>query len=265
MVGNDKDSAEFYSRLDDIRDRAAKGEIGISAFLTEGEVSRADQYLKSCGMTYFFFGGYGEAERKRLYILPDYMEYTDGGEDKLFEEYELSSKIVALLISGSGYANLTHRDYLGSLLGLGIERSVMGDIVLLGTEESSAVLFCDERISVFILNDLERVGRDKVRIKKVDPESLSLPPRRFLHISTTVSSLRLDCVVAALCNLSRDKASALITGKSVDVEFITEEKIDRNLTPPCVISARGFGKYRLLNADTRTKKGKIRLEAKKYL
>ena len=127
------------------------------------------------------------------------------------------------------------------------------------------MLFCDERISAFILNDLERVGRDKVRVKKVDPASVSIPPRRFAPVSTTVSSMRLDCVVAALCNLSRDKASTLITAKNVDVEFMTEEKVDRNLAPPCVVSVRGFGKYRLLGADLRTKKGKIRLEAKKYL
>ena len=261
MVNKEKELCELYARLDDICETAAKGDMGVSQFLTEAECARAEAYLSRRGASFFSFGGYGTAERKRLYILPDYIEKI--GIDTLCD-YGYSSQIKTLSISGSGYAKLTHRDFLGSLLSLGIERSVIGDIVV-ETDAKAAVVFCDERIAPFICSSLERVGGDKVRVKETEIDESKLPERRFLSINTTVSSTRLDAVVSALCNLSRERASELVVSGMVDLNFETEEKPDKKVTPPGVVSVRGFGKYRLVSADTRTKKGKYRLEAQKYL
>ena len=264
MINKDKELREFYARLDDMRELSDRGEIGISQFLTEAERARADSYLKRCAISYLFFGGYGEAERTRLYILPDYME---GEGVDVLEDYGYSSQIKALTVRGSGYSRLTHRDFLGSLLSLGIERAVIGDIAV-AEDGRSAVIFCDERILPFILTALERVGGDKVSLRTQDVREIdesSLPTRRFASINTTVSSARLDCIVSSLCNLSREKASELISAGSVEVDFEIEQRPDRKLTPPCVASVRGFGKYRVLSVDTPTKKGRYRLEAKKYL
>ncbi|MBR6681279.1 MAG: hypothetical protein IKL59_08470 [Clostridia bacterium] len=261
MVSREKEIAELYARLDDICEVAARGEIGASQFMTEAECARSEAYLRRRGASFFFFGGYSFAERKRLYILPDYIEGTD---TKVLCDYGYSSQIKALAVCGSGYSRLTHRDFLGSLLSLGLERSVIGDIVV-ESDAKAAVVFCDERIAPFICSSLERVGGDKVRVKETEIDESKLPERRFLSINTTVSSTRLDAVVSALCNLSRERASELVVGGMVDLNFETEEKPDKKVTPPGVVSVRGFGKYRLLCADTRTKKGKYRLEAQKYL
>lgn len=261
MVSREKEIAELYARLDDICEVAARGEIGVSQFMTEAECARSEAYLRRRGASFFFFGGYSFAERKRLYILPDYIEGTD---IDVLCGYGYSSQIKALAVCGSGYSRLTHRDFLGSLLSLGLERSVIGDIVV-ESDAKAAVVFCDERIAPFICSSLERVGGDKVRVKETEIDESKLPERRFLTINTTVSSTRLDAVVSALCNLSRERASELVVGGMVDLNFETEEKPDKKVTPPGVVSVRGFGKYRLLCADTRTKKGKYRLEAQKYL
>lgn len=262
MINKDKELRELYARLDDLRDLCERGEIGVSQFLTEAERARADAYLKRSGLNSFFFGGYSDAERTRLYVLPDYMEGVG-----VIEDYGYSLQIKALCVRGSGYSKLTHRDFLGSLLSLGIERAVIGDIAV-SEDGHSATVFCDERISPFICSSLERVGGDKVAIKELDIRELDeskLPKRRFAPINTTVSSARLDCVVSALCNLSRERASELIAAGLVELDFEIEQRPDRKLTPPCVMSVRGFGKYRVLSVDTPTKKGRYRLEAKKYL
>lgn len=261
MVNKEKELCELYARLDDICEVAARGEIGVSPFLTEAECARSEAYLGRRGVSFFSFGGYSEAERKRLYILPDYIE-GDGIEALL--DYGYSSQIKTLLIRGSGYAKLSHRDFLGSLLSLGIERAVLGDIVILD-DGQSAVTFCDERIAPFICSSLERVGGDKVRVSETEIDESELPKRSFAPMNVPISSTRLDCIVAALCDLSRERASELIIGGFVDLNFETEEKPDKKVTPPGVMSVRGFGKYRLVSADTRTKKGKYRLEAQKYL
>lgn len=265
MLDREREISEFYSRLDDIARRADSGELGISQFLTEAEAARADRYLKRCGASFALFGGYADAERKRLYILPDYVEYAEGDEiERVLCDYGFSAQIKALLATGSGYATLTHRDFLGSLLALGLERSVIGDILLLDGGER-AVIFCDERISGFICEELSKVARDKVRVSEIELGSVTLPERRFADISHPVSSMRLDCVVSALCNLSRERVSEMIEAGLVTLDFEIEPKPDRKVSPQSVISVRGFGKYRLICADGLTKKGKIRLQAQKYL
>ena len=209
------------------------------------------------------YGGYEGAERRRIYCLPEYMEETRVPED--LEEYGYSSEIVTLEIRGSGYRRLTHRDYLGSLLGLGLERSVAGDICLPEENGFLAYVWLDRSIAPFVCSELIKIASDTVKVREVTLPDGFAPIRRTAPLHDTVASPRLDAVVASLCSLSREQARVTVQSGLVELNYETEERGDRTVEAPALISVRGYGKFRVLSVSDLTKKGRIRLEAEKYL
>ena len=221
----------------------------------------AEEYLKHSGVEFAFFGGYEEAERKKCYFFPEFMgEIQDVSQ---VCEYGYSFDIDALLIKGSGFGHISHRAVMGSILGLGVERDVVGDIVL--QNENEAVFFCNSQLTDFFVDNLERVGHDKIKVRKISLSELDLPKRRFLQINDTVASARLDCIVSALCSLSRERAKEKIESSFVELNFAIEERPDREIIAPATVSVRGVGKFRVLSVSDKTKKGRYRLLAEKYL
>jgi RNA-binding protein YlmH len=154
---------------------------------------------------------------------------------------------------------------LGSLLSLGIERDVLGDIAFVDSSGFLAVLFCDRVIADYIKAELSRVANDAVKVAIKDIDADFEPYRSFLHISDTVASPRIDSVVAALCSLSREKARAAVVGELVEVDFMSEIRPDRQISAPCTVSVRGFGRFRINSVSDQTRKGRFRLDADKYL
>ena len=152
---------------------------------------------------------------------------------------------------------------MGAVLGLGIERSVVGDIILL--EDNTAVMICDSLIAPFLLDSLDSVGKDKVKVSRTELGDGFTPPRRYAPISDTVASARVDCIVASICSLSREKARQLVIDGAVEVNYQTCEQPDKEIKPACVISVRGYGKFRVLSVDEKTKKGRYRLRGEKFL
>ena len=259
-----RDEREFdglYARLEDMKKRAIRGELGISAFLSPRELHYSESYLRRSGSCFISFGGYEGAERKRVYILPEYMESVSSADE--LAEYGNETAIVALEIKGSGFVSLSHRDFMGALLRLGVERDVVGDIITLGG--GSAVAFCDLRIADFITTELRDVGRDKVKCRIASIDKDFCPKRSFAAISDTVASARLDCVVAALCNLSREKARECVLSGLAELDYEYCERPDREVTAPCILSVRGYGKFKVCSLGELTKKGRIRLFAEKFL
>ncbi len=255
------DISALYARLDDLMSAAESGDVAKSVFLSPRELHYAERYLQNRGAAGLAFGGYDGAERKRIYILPEYME----GVKSIAElaEYGFSSEISAVSVSPSGYRQLNHRDYLGSVLGLGIERSVVGDILI--CDDGKASIICDGGIVRFIVDNLERVANDKVRVREIPIASLCAPEKRFSDISDTVASPRADCIVGALCSLSREKARAAVENGLVEINYEVEPRPDRTVEAPCTVTVRGFGKYELISVNDKTKKGRYRLSARKYL
>ncbi len=254
----------LYARLDDLAARSARGEVAISPFFSPREQYFAQNYLARRGANAVAFGGVRGAERKRLYLLPEYLEADEENLYEVFSAYGIETEISALRIEGSGYKTLTHRDFLGSLLGLGLERAVLGDILV--KEQKDAVLFCERGIVPFLLSHLERVGNDKIRISTLEEEALSAlsVTHRTSPISDTVASARLDCVVASLCRLSREKARECVLADLVELNFETENRPDRTVEAPAMLSVRGVGRFRVLSLSDLTKKGRLRLLAEKY-
>ena len=136
----------IFARLDDLVAKSERGEIAYSGFMSMRELRIAGDYLNRSGAggSFLAFGGYNDAERKRIFVLPDYIDA------EVYEEllpYIESEPILALEIIGSGYRKFSHRDVLGSLLSLGIERDVLGDIVFKDENGFSSIVFCDTRIA----------------------------------------------------------------------------------------------------------------------
>ncbi|MBQ9783629.1 MAG: hypothetical protein IJW44_03820 [Clostridia bacterium] len=273
---NPREQEEFrglYARLEDLALRAEQGELAVTDFLSPREAHFAARYLARRGVGQYAYGGYEDAERTRLYLLPEYMLYGREDTHEPFPASEWASflarfgyetGIAALQIHGSGYRALTHRDYLGSLLGLGIERSVLGDI-LVPEEGACAVVLCDATIAGFIESEMTKAANDKVRVRRLTEDGFEAPPRQFLPIHDTVASGRLDCVIAALCGLSRERARETVCAGLVEINFESEDRPDRVVTAPALLSVRGFGRYRVLALTDRTRKGRIRLEAERYV
>lgn len=249
----------LYARLEDMKKRAIRGELGISAFLSPRELHYARSHLGEGG--YLAYGGYSDAERKRIYFLPEYMEGVEDVED--LADFGEDTMISSVSVKGSGFVRLSHRDFMGSLLGMGLERSVIGDIVV--TDGESAVVMCDSRIADFLINEWTEVGHDKVRCSRVALGEDFSPERRYAPISDTVASARLDCIVAALCNLSRERARVCVVSGQCELDYECEERPDREVTPPALISVRGYGKFRVCSIGEQTKKGRLRLAAQKFL
>ncbi len=261
------EQSELLARLGDLSCMAERGEIGVSAFLSEREIRCAETWLMKEKIPYIAWGGYPGAERKKIYLLPEYLEDMTTEPDCMpdrFLTYGLDTGIGALKIRGSGYVMLSHRDFLGALLGLGLERAVLGDI-LVGDGGKWAVLFCEERLLPFLEGELTQVGRDTVRTEIWEVPADFSVEKRFSPIHDTVASARLDSIVAALCGLSRERARQAVTTGLVELEYICEERPDKVVVAPAILSVRGYGKFRILSVSEQTKKGRYRLSAEKYL
>lgn len=268
-ASDNKELQLFYARLDDLEKKAEGGSVAHSFFMTPSEVYRAERYFSAKGKknTICFFGGYHAAQRKQIFLLPEYIsdmvdvKNTELLYDALQEDFE--SGICALKIKGSGFRNHTHRDYLGSILALGIERSCLGDICIV--DEHSAIVFCSCDVCDFILMELSSVGNDRVKVERVSVDINMPSTQKYQSFSDTIASERLDCAVASLFNLSREKAQNLIRSGVVDFNYESTEKIDLRVSAGDVISARGYGKYIIRDISTQTKKGRIRLLADKFV
>ena len=262
-AGDNANEALLLAHVEDLFSRAASGVLAMTAFLTPHEQKLLSRHFAGKEAHFVFFGGYAEAERTRMILLPPYIADADEPWRACLIDEARGEAVVSLEVRGSGYRTLTHRDFLGAVLHLGLKREVIGDICVL--DANHAVLFCDPRMAEFLKENLTRVANDAVRIGES-----TLPPdfdggRRFERLTDTVASPRLDAVVAALCRLSRERAQGLITAEQVELDFEITAKCDREVVAGAVVTVHGFGKYKIRSLGELTKKGRLRLAADRYV
>ncbi len=268
MIKFQTEHKELLARICDLCDVADSGVLAMTQFLTPAEAFCAKEIINDRALAHraCLFGGYADAERARLVILPMYLDGCDGEPtERLFEYFpdEAASAVCALKITGSGYKSLTHRDYLGSILSLGIERDAVGDIITI--DDRSAYAFAAESVAKLLLSSLERVGNDKVTVESIALDRNFSVAREYESIADTVASARLDCVVAALANLSRDRAQTLIESGACLLCYAEETRCDRAVSEGDIITVRGHGKFIIRKINEKTKKGRLRLIADKYV
>ena len=208
-------------------------------FLSENSLSELSKRVQFLPTEPVLFGGFDDAERKMVGFVPDYEE----------PQFPIS----VLKLSFRSAKTLTHRDFLGSILGLGIKREKCGDIII---NDDCAYVFLAEDIASFVKNNLTKVGREGVRTETVPFSEINVPKKEFKPIDGTVSSLRLDAVISLFAGKGRGKASEMISAGLVFVNGICAEKSDLRLSDGDVISLRGKGKATLSVGGT-SKKDRI--------
>lgn len=198
-----------------------------------------------------FFGGIDGAERKRAFLYPEY--YSAQEEDFQVSLYEL--------IYPNKFVSIEHRQILGSMMSLGLKRGKFGDILI---EGETIQLFVASEVSEYISMQLESVGRSKVTLKERSLDQAIQMKELWNEYTTTVSSLRLDVIVAATHNISRQKAQTLISGGVVKVNWMTIENPSFECKEEDMLSVRGYGRARLSSIEGKTKKDKWRIVVEKH-
>lgn len=230
------------------------GRTQYTRFLTERDRLCCAPVLRELGADEaFFWGGYPEAERTVL-IFPAAWQT---GETLRRGEDSPVGVIRAVWKSGE---ELSHRDFLGALMGLGIERETIGDIL---PREGSCDLILLREIEPYVLQNLASAGRAVLVLRKADePEA---GEARFRLIQDTVASLRLDAIVGSGFSLAREKAAAAIRSGKVALDGSECLKPDKPVTEGCRISLRGLGKIQLIEIGGQSRKGRTLVVIKRFL
>lgn len=219
-------------------------------FLSEEEAALAFSVASSANARFAFYGGYGGALRTMFVALPDWADNADN-----------CDFIVPITFSYRKIDKLSHRDFLGTLMALGITRETVGDILV---EEGRAVVFLSKEIARYVTEQVSKVGGVGVALS----EGFSLPlpnVSELVQFSGTVASARLDSVVGELAKTSREKAKALINEGLVICNSVVCEKVTLSVNGGDKISIRGFGRFVIDSCDEQTKKGRFILKYSKYI
>ena len=214
------------------------------------------------------YGGYAGAERCMPVFLPEYMEWG-GLDDPRGLPEELTELLCVIRVSApKGGRTLTHRDYLGSLLALGLEREVTGDI-LVRTEDDTdlgpgADIIVKAEIAEFIELNYNKAGRTNLSVLAHPIEELCIGEVRITKKHDTVASLRLDNIVASAFSLSRAKAADAIRHGIVSVNSIEALKVDMEIDEGDKIVLRGRGKVVLAKVGGVSRKDRTRITLDVY-
>ena len=198
---------------------------------------------------YHIYGGYDDAER----VMIRFGKSSEFG-------YETDFPIVCIHITPlmkKFSDDLTHRDFLGALMNLGIERSTLGDIKV---KENEAFIFCSDSLSQYISDNLTRIKHTSVNTVMTDNKSeieKFLGVEELLSKQITVSSLRVDGIVSKVYNLSRNDSLILFRSQKIFVNGRLMEDNGRQVKNGDVISVRGYGKFKLTGEPSCTRKGRL--------
>lgn len=215
-------------------------------FLTTDESAFCEKLLGNTAKHYFF-GGYTGAERTVLCVAPDWCDRP-------------VYPITAITFKYRRCDTLTHRDFLGALMSLGIARETVGDILI---EDGRAVVFMLCEISDYVNSQIRKIGRVGVTLSNGYDEPLPEIGKKE-HLSATVASTRLDCVISAICGFSRKDAAKVIADGMVSVNSVCCQKATFAVTAGNTVTVRQKGRYEITDCDLFTKKGRIILNYSKY-
>ncbi len=199
-----------------------------------------------------FFGGYSQAERCMFGAWPTYEEET------LEEKFPIE----LIRIATPPQKTLSHRDCLGALLGLGLKREMLGDILC---DERVFYVFASAKIADYIINNLNKVGSAGVKVQKMDLSLFVAPEPKTQSKGIFVMSNRLDAIISGVLDLSRAKAADLIHAEKVSVNHALKTEVSVKVNEGDLISIRGFGRYRVGAEGSQSRKGRTYIEIIKYI
>ncbi|BDF33933.1 photosystem II S4 domain protein [Lachnospiraceae bacterium] len=230
-----------------------RGIVTFSDFLNLNELNILHTTPKDMfPARYETYGGYDLSERQMVAFLPDALYY----------EYAYPVAVIEISPVNRKFAEeLTHRDYLGALMNLGIERCKLGDIIIDG---GRTLLFAKEELAAYITGELTRIRHTTVQAEQCTAGAFEYVPR-YEELKGTVPSIRLDMVLSVAYPLSRSKLTAYIEGGKV---YVNGKLITSNgcqLKEADRISIRGMGRLTYEGILSRTKKGRYMIAVRKYI
>ena len=238
---------ELFRRGADL-DRRCEKSAGVTntGFLTPAQAYELRSWASRAAVcTVLFRGGYEGAERKAAFFLPDWMD------EESFDEAEYLCAIECTARFGTP----GHRDYLGAVLGLGIAREWLGDILI---EGETAWLICMPSVKQHILLNLDKVGRWGVRTREIPLGDVPRQERKLREIIFSVQSVRLDAVCAGMFGLSRTAAAEAVAQGQVTLNYAVCLKTDAAVKDGDVLSLHGKGKGIVLDAgSTNSRRGRL--------
>ena len=219
--------------LDLSRQADRKGIVLFSDFLNLNEQNIFHSLQKELYTTAELSGGYEQAERQMVAFHPDALAFT----------WEYAEK-------------LTHRDVLGALMHLGLDRSKIGDIVLL---ENDIYIFCSETISDFIMDQFTQIRHTMIRSSIIEDVSTLKVHPVFEEHDDMVASNRIDAIIARAYHLSRSEAAAYLTAEKVFINGRCITNCNQSCDNGDIVSVRQKGRFVFETDQSLSKKGKLRV------
>ena len=224
-----------------------------TCFLSPRELEMS-RYLFGDAEGLHTFGGFEGAERQMLIYVPEYMEL-----DTLLEE---DAPLCCLRATFFEEDILSHRDFLGALMGAGIGRETVGDICV---GKGYCDFFVTAEIAPYILQSFTSAGRTKLSISQIPLADASIPEPEVKEIKDTLASLRLDSVISSGFRIGRSLAAQYVSAGKAAIDGLPCEKPDKAVTEGAKISVRGLGKIKLASIGNRTKKERISVVIHRYV
>ena len=253
----DPDERTVLARVLDRMERTESRAVPCATqFLSPAQRAAAEPLLAACGHPkHLFFGGYPAAERTLCAFLPEWLEEEDwiGGED---------NPVGAILCTFPQGAGLTHRDLLGGLMGIGLTREKIGDLLVF--DGSAQIIALKEAIPI-ILSQFDQAGRYRLQLREIPLTALTPAPAQVKLVKDTVASLRLDAVMSSGFSIARGKAADLIGSGRVSLNHRECTKTDRTVAEGDILTCRGLGKCILKTVGGSSKKGRIMIEMERYV
>lgn len=248
------EQSDFIKRIRDLSERCGrKGCITNTCFLTPAECYELEKlHLPADEVTVHLSGGTEGCERQAAFFLPYYIEEST---------FDAGEFIKAVRIR-SYFGEPGHRDYLGAILALGIERDRIGDILICG---DTAYVFCLASVLPVLLSELDKVGRCGVKTAEIPLTDVPLPEKKVKKLSFTVKSLRLDAVTGDMFGVSRTSAAEAIRLGLITLNYSVCEKTDAAVCEGDVISFRGKGKGKVSAVGGKSKKDRLFIEAEIFI
>lgn len=247
VAETEKELRQLKRHFQDLAERSYRQNIfTFTGFLSLAEQDVLSQVLAEIpGTKADFYGGDPNAER----VMARFGSAEELGYE---EEFPVTCLCIRPLLEKFS-DNFPHRDFLGSIMNLGIDRSTVGDIFLDGKR---AYVYCTQAIAPYICNSLEKVKHTNVKCEPIESVS-QLPIREPKRLEETVSGERIDCVVAKVYNLSRSQSLELFRAKRIYLNGRQMENNSYVLKVQDKVTARGFGKFIYQGVKHTTKKGKL--------
>ena len=245
---------ELLARLLDKYDVSQRsGRMQNTRFLSERDRLFCEPVLRELGADAVFWGGYAEAERTLLIFPADWQD-----KDSVCHGEDCPAAVMrAYWRSGE---KLSHRDFLGALMGLGIERDLVGDIL---PRDGSCDMVLMREIFPYVLQNLTSAGRASLTLEEI-PEA-EAAEAEFRIIRDTVASARLDAIVGCGFSLAREKAASAIKAGKVFLNGMECLKPDKPVEAGIRITLRGLGKMELSELGGLSRKGRIQIVIKRYI